>query len=304
MLVSGALSALPSMYPNQFAHHPTTVWASLIVGICLVLVGGLTKVLSRIHGPEIKIEPPTAAKSVQAKSEVGHIEQKEIGAHATGNQVNLYFSGNATQPLAAPLAPESVSQRSGDALGTTPDMPALELQFCEARVNSDNEKVIHFDKDGKKCLTISVLNRAAPLGKQAFPARSVCASLEFIALPGGRRSMVNRAVWIGQDANEIYIDVNDTAHILVGLPSENEWMTFNNSNRISAREKEYWAHGDFLEPRPMDWFPNVAYEVDVKVISGFNPTKGQTLAHRAFELRRGDISFTAKWIPPPPTDGK
>ena len=260
--------------------------------------------VSRTHVSKIMIERATAAGAMQARTEVGHIEQKDIGAHATGNQVNLYFNGPAAQPRAAPPAPELVSQRRRDALGATPEMPVLELQFCEARVNSENEKVIHFDKDGRECLTISVLNRAAILGKQAFPARSVCASLEFIAIPGGRRGMVNRAVWIGHDANEIYIDVNDTAHILVGFPSENEWMTFNNSNRISAREKEYWAHGDFLEPRPMDWFPNAAYAVDVKVISGFNPTKGQTLAHRVFELRRGDISFTAKWISARPTEGK
>lgn len=293
--MSGALSALPSVYPNQFAQHTTIVWATLIAGICLVLVGGLTKVLPRVR---------TAAKAVQAKSEAGYIEQKDIGAHATGNQLNVYFSGAAAHPQAAPPAPEGVSQRSGNALATSTKAPVLELQFCEARVNSENERVIHFDKDGQKCLTISVLNRAAPLGKQAFPARSVYASLEFIAKPGGRRSMVNRAVWIGQDANEIYIDVNDTAHILVGLPSENEWMTFNNSNRISAREKEYGAHSDFLEPRSMDWFPNAAYAVDVKVISGFNATKGQTLAHRTFELTRQATPFTARWISPPPTSGE
>jgi hypothetical protein len=132
LLVSAALSALPSMYPNEFAHHPTIVWASLIVGICLVLAGGLPRVLSRIHGPEMVTALPTAAKSVEARSEVGHIEQKEIGAHATGNQVNLYFGGPATQPQSTLLPPESVSQRNVDALGTTPDVPALDLQFCEA----------------------------------------------------------------------------------------------------------------------------------------------------------------------------
>ena len=79
LLVSGTLSALPSIYPNQFPHHPAIVWASLIVGICLVLVGGLTKVPSRIQVRKIMIEPATAATSVQAKSEGVASSRRTLG---------------------------------------------------------------------------------------------------------------------------------------------------------------------------------------------------------------------------------
>lgn len=255
------------------------------MGIILIIL----EAIARSGLPKLPDHAP-AALEADAKNE----------ARAIGNQITQHFHGilpGATPQAAQPAPQPSMEQEPPSRAG----LPILELQLARGTVNSENDKLITFDSHGKKCLTVSVLNRAAPPGQHAYPARSVCASLEFIAIPGGRTSMVNRAVWVGDDANEINISVNDTAHILVGIPEETTWMTFHNPNRISAREKEYWAHIDFLEPRPMSWGQGAKYAISVTLISNADHNNSRTLAHRVVELTWECISFRAVMVPLPPS---
>ncbi len=149
-----------------------------------------------------------------------------------------------------------------------------------------------------KCLVLYVINRPAAQGKQTRPSRSVFASLEFRA--ASRSTVVNRACWVGKGSNEITIGVNETEHILVGLPKEDEGVTYHNPNRFSELHTDFWTSRQVpvqLEERTLNWGEGASYTVDVRIIcNDSGPFSGETLAHRQFTMERKGISLSAKML--------
>ena len=161
------------------------------------------------------------------------------------------------------------------------------------------ETVVRFvESGGEQCLALRILNKPAQEGKQARRAHCVFATLEFTAASSPRSSFVNRACWIDKESNEISIDVGETEHILVGLPTtDDEWVTHNNPNRVDQRMREHWDPNNELEKRTINWGDGASYIVDVRIISNHRgATLGETFAHRQFRLERNGISYSAKML--------
>lgn len=240
MLISGALSALPSIYPNQVSHHSRIVVGSLIAGCVLYLVEGIVRVMDRA---EKEPTPP----ATQSK------------ARATGNQVTVNVHPSLPTALATqlPVPTNSVLPR-----------PRFDIRLTRSLVQVGETVVRFVESHGQLCLALTILNKPAQEGKQARRAHCVFAMLEFTAASSSRVSLVNRACWIDEESNEIAIDVGQTEHVLVGLPTTgDEWVTYNNSNRVNLRVREYWDPPNELEKRTINWGDGASYIVDVRIIS-------------------------------------
>ena len=109
---------------------------------------------------------------------------------------------------------------------------------------------------------------------------------------------MNRACWIYKEPNEIAIDVGQTEHILVGLPTtDDEWVTYNNPNRVNLAAREHWDPPDELEKRSINWGDGASYIVHVRIISNDRgATLGETFAHRQFKLERKGIAYSVEML--------
>jgi hypothetical protein len=210
--MGGALSALPSLYPNQVSRHPRIVVGSLVAGCVLFLVEGI---LRAMDSPEK--HPALIAPQAQA--------------NATGNQVNVNVHPSPPSALAPepPIPAKSVLPR-----------PQFDIRLTRSLVEVEEAVVRFVASGGQQCLALTVLNQPAQEGKQARRARCVFAMLEFTVSSSSSSSHVNRACWIDKESNQIAIDVGETEHILVGLPVGDEWVTYNNPNRVNLHVREHW----------------------------------------------------------------
>ncbi len=270
LLISGALSALPSLYPNQISDHPWIVVGSLIAGCVLFLFEGIVRAMDR---SEKRSAPATP-----------HAQ-----ANATGNQVtvNVHPPQSSSTELRPPLPTNRVLTR-----------PQFDIRLTRGLMEVGETWVRFADSGGEHCLVLTVLNKPAQEGKKATRAHCVFAILEFTAASSSRSSLVNRACWLGKDTNEIAIDVGESEHILVGLPTTgDEWITYNNPNRVSLRAREHWDAPNELEKRTINWGNGSSYIVDVKIVSNDRGTTlGETFAHRKFTLERQGITYSAKML--------
>ncbi len=173
--------------------------------------------------------------------------------------------------------------------------PGLSLGFVRDVKIDRHDQIFQFDDQGLKGLALSVLNMPAPQGAIASDLSSVFAMLTFDQA-GRRCTTINRACWIGQEANEIPVAVGDTAHVLLGFPSEPCWVSFHNPNRFGYDVVERNYKMDELEPRTIDWVDWEPIGVDVRIISTAIASKGQTIIHREFQLRREGVSYSARWL--------
>ncbi len=267
-MISGALSALPSLYPNQVSRHPKIVAGSLIAGFVLFLVEGIVRTMA----PPEKQSAPAAPQAQ---------------ANATGNQVTVNVHPSPPSALApqSPISAHSVLPR-----------PQFDVRLARGTVKVWETAVRFVESGGEQCLALMVLNKPAQEGKQTKPAHCVFATLEFTAVSSSRSSFVNRACWIGNELNEIAINVGETEHILVGLPTTgDEWVTYNNSNRVAMWAHEHWDSPNDLEKRIINWSDGASYIVDVRIISNERgQTQGVTFAHRRFKLERKGIEYSAE----------
>jgi hypothetical protein len=270
VLISGALGVLPSLYPHQFSRHPRIVVGSLIAGCVLFLVEGIVRAVDR---PEK--QPATAAPQAHA--------------NATGNQltVNVHPS-----PPSAPAPQPSIPTNS------VLPRPHFDIRLTRGLVEVGETVVRFAESGGEQCLALRVLNKPAQEGKQARRADCVFAVLEFTAASSSRSSLVNRACWIDKESHDIAIDVGETEHILVGLPTTgDEWVTYNNPNHVNLRMREHWDSPNELEKRTINWGEGASYIVDVRIISSARGTTlGETFAHRQFKLEREGIAYSAKML--------
>ena len=270
MLIGGALSALPSLYPNQVSRHPRIVVGSLIAGCVLFLVEGILRAVDRTEKQPAPVAP-------------------QAQANATGNQVtvNMHSSSHSAPAPEPPIPAKSVLPR-----------PQFDIRLTRSLVEVEETVVRFVESGGERCLALTVLNQPAQEGKQARRARCVFAMLEFTAASSSSSSHVNRACWIDKESNQIAIDVGETAHILVGLAAMgDEWVTYNNPNRVNLRVRENWDPPNELEKRTINWGDGASYIVHVRIISNDQgSTLGETFAHRQFKLERKGIAYSAKML--------
>jgi hypothetical protein len=107
---------------------------------------------------------------------------------------------------------------------------------------------------------------------------------------------VNRACWIDKESHDISIEVGETEHILVGLPATgDEWVTYNNPNRVNLLMREYWDPPNEFERRAINWGHGASYIVDVRIISNYRGL-GETFAHRQFKLERKGNAYSAEML--------
>lgn len=293
-LIALGLGMLGVIYPDDFKP-----WGEFFIGvtsfgfaICVVtLCFWLLELIldASKKAPGVPLTPPSPAQGpkAEAKSETGHIEQKNIGAHAVGNEFHLHVA-----PPDTPIPTSRIPARS------VMPVPSFEIQLTHANVVVESTMVRYQEPgetNGEKCLVLQVMNKAAAKGQQTRAARCVFATLEFEL--GSRRTTVNRACWVGEESNEISIDISEMEFVLVGLPKSEEWVTYHNSNRVNPRVREHWDSPDELAKRTIAWGRHSAYTVDIKIISNDNgPTLGQTLAHRQFMLERHEVGYRAKML--------
>lgn len=245
---------------------------------------------SRMLTSEMVMDFAPANPVPQAKTDVGQIEQNDIGAHATatGNQVTVNVH---PPPFPVPAAPASQPQvRARDLLPT----PQLDIDLTEGWIEVDDEIIQIAKRGGTKALLLLVRNRPAAQGEQARSANCVFASLEFKS--GSRTSHVNTASWIGKRSNQIAIDVSQMEHVLIGFPDGSEWTTYNNPNRV-PQYTDWPSPYDPVQKRTVSWGEGAAYIVDVKIISNDHGiTQGVTFVHRQIRLERRSSGYYAKLI--------
>jgi len=203
------------------------------------------------------------------------------------------IANSGRQRLSSPVPSQASRTRAGDT-GTDQTVPNLVLSFCRANVEKLDTMIRSVESGGMPCLSISVWNSPAPAGKFAADAKSMFATVVFIGPTS--RTNVNRAFWVDEDASEVPVEVGETKHIVIGIPSEDCWVAFNNPNKLGSEVRERNDPLRDLEPRVINWGIGVSYAVDVRIVSTATGSKGQTLAHKVFKLERTDMAYTARWL--------
>lgn len=282
-LMACALITLISMTQSQWVKdHPAgaeRLGIALLVGaVACFIFWAITR--GKQQGTAIKTEANFVGRDNTGKM-IGHVE------HYHEATVSSAFP---PPRIEAPPQPRVFPKKE---LREPP--PSLGLGFVP-RVKIDRDgQVFRFDEQGQQGLALSVLNLPAPQTGFASDLTSVFAMLTFDQA-GRRSTVINRACWIGREANEIPIEVGDTAHVLLGFSVESCWLCFNNPNKYGYDVVE-WNHPMLdLEARTIDWIDWEPIEVEILIISTAQASKGQTIAHRKFQLRREGISYSARWL--------
>jgi hypothetical protein len=243
-------------------------------------------------------ESPDRDASHEAPSDGNYAGRDNLGNQFNANKIE-YYEASKPEPPAAVL-PE---QKQQPILAMAePEIPKLKLDFVRMKIKiQETEGAFRHDEQGSECVCVMVHNVPAGLGKLAFDAESVFASLTFEH--GASRSIVNRACWLNEEDNETRIDVSEMRHILIGFPlhQESTWVSVNNPNRADERIVSDWSRTPLLdlEKREVPWIDGLPLVVDVRVISSAFRTKNMTFAHRRMRLERHGFVYLADWIDEP-----
>lgn len=274
---------LPAIYPNQFRQHPYVVFGCLGAGVSMLLAEAVTR--------QEQSERPIS-RQTQAKADVGHIEQRDLGARATGNQVTV----NVQHPSFAPA--------SGRQMTPTIAIAPPNLEVRMPRQHRDvvvEDNLVRFTRPGEKgnhrCIMLEVINSPAREGQQIGRANCVFATLEI-----GSRSRspydtsvitISRVCWVGKPSNEIAMEISEPEYLLIGLSGDQgEFVIFKNPNR-GTPDPTYGVpivpDAD-LERSIISAPPAGTSEiVEVNIISNDRGVShGLTLAHRRIEVNFGD----------------
>lgn len=191
------------------------------------------------------------------------------------------------------LRGQTAASAAAHAFESSMDIPNLVLGFVRDRVSRDG-RIFRFDDTGANCLALSVQNASETHAGVECNARSVFASIVF-KRPGRRRTTVSRACWIAHKISEVPIDVGDIAHILIGFPSQSDWVSFQNPNRYGYDGVQRKRSPRDPKPKTFDWPDGTSVEVEVKIVSTAVASVGKLFAHRRFKLKHDGIAFNAHW---------
>jgi hypothetical protein len=202
-LTTIAIGLYASGWPEQVRAHPLGIATIGIAGV-IFMACGLFRTPSK--------EQPIGNKTQTAGDVSGKMFQADT--------LNYYE--------AAPVKPPPLSQPA------KPSLPVLELQFPQPALVEVFDTMVDFSESGQKSHLISVHNKAAVAGEEAFSARSISAGVTFTPFGSSRTTFVDSACWIGKIENEISLPPSGTAYLLIGTSNENEWITYTNPNKYNS----------------------------------------------------------------------
>lgn len=174
-------------------------------------------------------------------------------------------------------------------------LPILSLDFSGGNIQIYDEMVDFSDSGREQCYSIRVHNRRAAEGEEAYRADSVSAGITFAFAESSRMISVDRSCWIGEIANEIYLHPGDTKHVLMGIIRGNEWITYDNPNRIASSG---WPSRDQpLREIKFSLFGNAKITGEISLIAHRN-NKAITLFVRKFVIAVGEsnVSINIRWL--------
>ena len=159
---------------------------------------------------------------------ISRIGQSDSGRDNSGKMiasVHNYYEAPEKQP---PPLPHPLIQN------TRIPLPVLRLDFSEGSVHVSDAMVAFVDSGGQCCHSIRVHNKEAAIGEEAHRATAISARLTFKSYGSSSRiTSVDRACWIGNIENEIYLQPGDTKQVLLGIPNrDSEWVTYHNPNQF------------------------------------------------------------------------
>jgi hypothetical protein len=155
--------------------------------------------------------------------------------------------------------------------------------------------VAFVDSGGQPCHSIRVHNKEAAIGEEAGRADAISARLTFKSYGSTSRiTSVDRACWIGNIENEIYLQPGDTKHVLLGIPNgDSEWVTYHNPNQFVP---EWPSTYNDLQEVKCPLFASAKIIGEVSIISHQN-SKSTTLVRRAFVIiiSETDLFLNVRW---------
>jgi hypothetical protein len=288
LMVAACTTAIGLKYGARNWEAQNDTLLKWVIVVCLggaVAAGIIYFATNDSNGDSRPIQP------LQVKQSAGRDNSGKMISHVEHyHEASVSLAPTPTRQIEAPPQPRVPSR-----IDPLEPFPRLSLGFVD-RVKIDRDgQVFQFSDQGENGLSLSVLNVPAPQAGFASDLSSVFAMLTFDQA-GRRSTIINRACWIGHEANEIPIEVGGTTHILVGFSLEPCWLSFHNPNKYGYDVVEWNYRMSDLEARTIDWTNWEPVLVDVRIISTAQASKGQTIAHRKFQLRREGISYSAQWM--------
>jgi hypothetical protein len=173
-------------------------------------------------------------------------------------------------------------------------LPQLRLSFSSCAVEIFDETIAfaqlnpYAQIDSHGAHFIIVHNKEAEQGGTAPRADAISAQIKFKSAGSSAETFVARSCWIGRVENEIYLHPGDSEHVLLGIPTKTEWLTYLNPNK---RDAGGWpAHNLPLRPITFSTFPSAVIRGVVKIISN-RTNNSTTLIERAFVITVSETSF-------------
>jgi len=169
-----------------------------------------------------------------------------------------------------------------------PPLPILRLDFSGGTVEVHDAMVAFVDSRGQKCHSIRVHNMEAAAGEEAHRADAISTRLTYKTSGLSRTTSIDRACWIGNIENEIYLQPGDTKHVLIGISNnKNEWVNYHNPNQYPT---EWPSSYNSLQEVKFPLFEGAKIIGEISVISHRN-NKSITLVTRTFVITISDSKF-------------
>jgi hypothetical protein len=163
--------------------------------------------------------------------------------------------------------------------------PQLSLEFSGGNIEVSDWMIGFNDSQGEPCHSIRVHNKQAAAGEEALRADSLSARLTFTFAGSPRTTHVDRACWIGQLENEIYLQPGDTEHVLI---------IYDNPNKYASGG---WpSHGQSLKEVKFSLFGNAEIVGEISVISHKNNVSTTLITRRfVIAVSEANVFCNIRW---------
>jgi hypothetical protein len=281
------------LHPTWATGHPYLVLALYGATLCfLVLTLFQLKTVQRILGvqPITKKSPPEEGPDVSVKGGI------EVGGDVSGASLDA-SSGNyyGTDAIKAKLDHERL-MASPPSITKARLVPILDIGLTQGELDISDKIVSFVEADsvagrmgvGKVCDLVIVHNKQAPPGQEAARADAISTRITFSPVGRSDTTFVDRACWVGNFQNEIYLQPGDTAHVLLRVKGEgNEWLTYSNPNQYAT---EWPSSGGDLRPIKFGIHPRMKVNGVISIIEHKNQTS-ITLSTRRFLITVGEVGM-------------
>ena len=208
-------------------------------------------------------------------------------ASSNGNVIN--FFGTSPLPQVVGIVPKPPKQAETCT-------PQLILRFGTTTLVFEDDHFQQVEDTVKQrwhedALIVEVTNQPASNGGLACRARSVVVRVAVKC--GEMNSGVDRAYWVGYDENQIDLDVGTSAHVVLGVIENGNFMTYDNRNPIPLIQMNWPSP---FQPRVRRGFPDAHADLisgDIYLLSLADPLSVKTLVHKKFSVK-----FDRNKLPP------